>query len=127
MSDRKPYPHCVLAWETNEAGELQFMRLLTADEFNRDPKYAHCSWRAYSPEGTTGPYDKWFTSHVDRVGLEAAILDAVVRSCSSVPPGVLNRLDVDLRRFRIDDRKLEMEGFWGKDHGEMIANEVYAV
>ena len=119
----------VLAYKTDhETGVLEYMRLLTPDEFRAFERlHPNCSWRAYKPEGCRGPSDADFKNEVDDYGLEAAILTTVMLHSSSVDVGVLNKLNVDLRRFRIDGHNLEDGGYYGETHKQMLSEAAYVV
>lgn len=123
---KRDYPHCVLCWKVDvQTGVLSEMRLLTPHEFEQEP-YTHYSWGCYnSEEYGQVPSDKWFTDEVDERGMEAAIFNRVSNLADSVAPGVLVRLQTDLRRFRIDGWTLDIGAVYGKKHREMIASENY--
>lgn len=116
--------HCALAWKVNETGVLIDMRLLTPDEFNQ-PRYQSYSWTAYSPDNCRAPSDKWGTEAIDKYGLEAVIFDKISNLSQSVAPNVMQRLQVDLRRFRVNGWTLDAGHYYGGKHKEMINDASY--
>lgn len=126
MTKKSKYPHCVLVWNTDTDGVLIDMRLLTPKEFQIG-KYGSYSWGAYQPDGVKAPpSDLMTTNRVNKYGLEAIIFEHISNGCKSVAHGVLNRLQVDLRRFRINGWDLDPErGYWGREHREMIESASY--
>lgn len=121
--------HCALAWKTSleKKGELIDMRLLTPREFHQ-PQYDRYRCAFYSPPDRMvedGCWDYESTRMIDKYGLEAFIFDKISSQSLSVAPNVLQRLQVDLRRFRVNGWDLETKHYYGDEHKQMLESATY--